>query len=222
MSYKAVLYDMDGTVLDTLQDLADAVNVSLTRFGLPPVTVDKVRRSVGNGARKLIFRVVPEGTDEALTERVLAFYKPWYDAHCRIRTRPYAGVPELMERLRARGVKQAIISNKPDPAVKELAEHFFPGLLETAVGESPTVRTKPDPDAILAAAAAMDVPPEDCVYVGDSEVDILAAANAGLDCISVTWGFRSEERLRAAGAELVARDAPELEALIVQGTKPRK
>ena len=217
MAYRAVLYDMDGTVLDTLEDMADSVNESLSRFGLPPVTLDKVRRSVGNGARKLIFRVVPEGTDPALTERVLAFYKPWYDAHCNEKTRPYAGVPELMARLRDRGIAQAIISNKPDPAVQELARAFFPGLLETAVGESAAVRTKPNPDAILAAVKQMGVPLEQCVYVGDSEVDVEAARNAGLDCISVSWGFRSVEQLLAAGAARIVSDPAGLEAAIGDG-----
>ena len=217
MAYRAVLYDMDGTVLDTLEDMADSVNESLSRFGLPPVTLDKVRRSVGNGARKLIFRVVPEGTDPALTERVLAFYKPWYDAHCNEKTRPYAGVPELMARLRDRGIAQAIISNKPDPAVQELARAFFPGLLETAVGESAAVRTKPNPDAILAAVKQMGVPLEQCVYVGDSEVDVEAARNARLDCISVSWGFRSVEQLLAAGAARIVSDPAGLEAAIGDG-----
>ena len=217
MAYRAVLYDMDGTVLDTLEDMADSVNERLSRFGLPPVTLDKVRRSVGNGARQLIFRVVPEGTDPALTERVLAFYKPWYDAHCRVKTRPYAGVPELMARLRDRGIAQAIISNKPDPAVQELARAFFPGLLETAVGESAAVRTKPNPDAILAAVKQMGVPLEQCVYVGDSEVDVEAARNAGLDCISVSWGFRSVEQLLAAGAARIVSDPAGLEAAIGDG-----
>ena len=214
MACKAVLYDMDGTVLNTLADLADAVNESLRRFSMPEVTEDKVRRSIGNGAKKLIDRVVPEGTEPELTERVLAFYKPWYDTHCRVKTRPYPGIPELMGRLRRRGVKQAIISNKPDPAVKELASFFFPGLLETAVGESERVRVKPNPDAILAAAAEMGVALADCVYVGDSEVDVLAAKNAGLRCVSVCWGFRGEEELKAAGAKHLAHDAGELERIL--------
>ena len=215
MAYKAVLFDMDGTVLDTLRDLSDAINYSLAQFGLPEVSVDKVRRSVGNGAQKLVSRVVPEGTDPALTARVLAFYMPWYDAHCRVKTCPYPGVVALMERLKARGVKLAIISNKPDPAVRELADFFFPDLLETAVGESAAVRRKPNPDAVLAAAAQMGLEAGDCVYVGDSEVDVQTGRNAGMDVIAVAWGFRCEEELRRAGAERIARDARELETLIV-------
>lgn len=216
MSCRAVLYDMDGTVLDTLEDLADATNVSLAHFGMPTVDLDKVRKSVGNGAKMLVRRVVPEGTSEEMIDEVLAFYKPWYGAHCRVKTRPYPGILPLMERLQARGIRQAIVSNKPDPAVKSLAEDFFPGLLETTVGESERVRTKPEPDTILAAAALMDTPLADCVYVGDSEVDVEAARRAGLRCIAVCWGFRSEEQLIAAGAVEIAHDAQELEALLLR------
>ena len=214
MAYKAALFDMDGTVLDTLTDLAAAVNTALRRFGLPEVSRDKVRASLGNGASFLIHACVPEGTDEAFTQEVLAWYKPWYDAHCCVETRPYPGILPLMGRLKERGVKLAIISNKADTAVQELAERFFPGLLETAVGESETVRRKPDPDAVLAAAERMGVPVADCVYVGDTEVDLATARNAGMDCLTVAWGFRSEEQLRGAGARSVAHSAEELERQI--------
>ena len=215
MAYKAVLFDMDGTVLDTLADLAAAANTALRQFGLPEVSRDKVRASLGNGASFLIHACVPAGTDEALTQEILAWYRPWYDAHCCVLTEPYPGVPELMGRLRARGVKLAIISNKADTAVQELAERFFPGLLETAVGESETVRRKPDPDAVLAAAERMGLPLADCVYVGDTEVDLATARNAGMDCLTVSWGFRSEEQLFAAGAGQIAHTAEELEKQIL-------
>lgn len=216
MAYQAVLYDMDGTVLDTLSDLAAAVNAAMRQFSLPGVPRGKVCASLGNGASYLIHACVPEGTDEALTERVLAWYKPYYDAHCRIETRPYPGIPELMARMKARGIRQAIISNKGDAAVQELAAEFFPGLLETAVGESATVRRKPDPDAVLAAAARMGMERRDCVYVGDTEVDLRTARNAGMDCIAVSWGFRSEAQLIAAGAARIAHSARELETLILE------
>lgn len=216
MAYQAVLYDMDGTVLDTLSDLAAAVNAAMRQFSLPEVPRGKVCASLGNGASYLIHACVPEGTDEALTERVLTWYKPYYDAHCRIETRPYPGIPELMARMKARGIRQAIISNKGDAAVQELAAEFFPGLLETAVGESATVRRKPDPDAVLAAAARMGMERRDCVYVGDTEVDLRTARNAGMDCIAVSWGFRSEAQLIAAGAARIAHSARELETLILE------
>lgn len=210
MKYKAVLYDMDGTVLDTLADLTDAVNVSLRRFGLPEQPAMHVRDVLGNGARRLIMGCLPEGTDERTADAVLEFYKPYYDAHCREKTAPYPGITELMQRLRDAGVKQAVVSNKPDGAVKELAELFFGGLIESAVGESETVRLKPCPDAVLAAAKLMGVSKDECVYVGDSEVDIETARRAGMDCISVAWGFRDEDMLRAEGAMCIVRSAEEL------------
>ena len=211
MTYRGVLWDMDGTVLDTLEDLWAAVNVSLRRFALPEAGMEEVRAGLGNGAAHLISCVTPEEQRQA----VLDFYKPWYDAHCNIKTGPYPGILPLMEHLRARGVKQAIISNKPDPAVQELARSYFPGLLETAVGESETVRRKPNPDAVLAAVRQMGLELADCVYVGDTEVDLATARNAGMACLAVSWGFRSREQLIAAGAERIADTAEELEKLLL-------
>ena len=210
MRYKAVLFDMDGTVLDTLDDLADSVNRSLREFGLPEVSRFQVGQSLGNGAKYLIRHCLPEGSDEALCEQVLSFYKLWYDAHCRIKTKPYDGILQLMETLRADGVSQAIISNKPDSAVQELAEAFFPGLMDVVIGESPAVKRKPSPDTVLAAASQMGLMASDCVYIGDTEVDLETARNAGMDCIPVSWGFRTEEQLRAAGAEEIIRSPEEL------------
>ena len=210
MRFRGVLWDMDGTVLDTLEDLWAAVNVSLRRFSLPEASMEAVRAGLGNGAAHLISCVCPE----ARREEVLAFYKPWYDAHCNIHTRPYAGILPLMERLKAAGVRQAIISNKPDPAVQELAKSYFPGLLDSAVGESPSVRRKPNPDAVLAAVEQMGLTVADCVYVGDTEVDLATAKNAGMACIAVSWGFRSREQLLAAGATELAAAAEELEELL--------
>ena len=210
MRYKAVLFDMDGTVLDTLDDLADSVNRSLREFGLPEVSRFQVGQSLGNGAKYLIRHCLPEGSDEALCEQVLAFYKPWYDAHCRIKTKPYDGILQLMVALRADGIRQAIISNKPDSAVQELAEAFFPGLMDVVIGESPAVKRKPSPDTVLAAASQMGLMASDCVYIGDTEVDLETARNAGMDCIPVSWGFRTEEQLRAAGAEEIIRSPEEL------------
>ena len=210
MRYKAVLFDMDGTVLDTLDDLADSVNRSLREFGLPEVSRFQVGQSLGNGAKYLIRHCLPEGSDEALCEQVLSFYKPWYDAHCRIKTKPYDGILQLMETLRADGVSQAIISNKPDSAVQELAEAFFPGLMDVVIGESPAVKRKPSPDTVLAAASQMGLMASDCVYIGDTEVDLETARNAGMDCIPVSWGFRTEEQLRAAGAEEIIRSPEDL------------
>ena len=210
MRYRGVLWDMDGTVLDTLEDLWAAVNVSLRRFSLPEASLEAVRAGLGNGAAHLISCVAPEEK----REQVLAFYKPWYDAHCNLKTRPYPGILPLMGALRAGGVRQAIISNKPDPAVQELAKSYFPGLLDSAVGESETVRRKPNPDAVLAAVRQMGLNVADCVYIGDTEVDLATAKNAGMACIAVSWGFRSREQLIEAGAERIAASAGELALML--------
>lgn len=215
MTCKAVLFDMDGTVLDTLDDLADSVNRSLAEFSLPSVETSVVSRNLGNGAAYLIRHCVPQDTPDKLYEQVLAFYKPWYDAHCRIKTRPYEGIPELMRDLKAQGLRLAIISNKPDPAVQELAAFFFPGLTEIVVGESPSIRRKPSPDTVLAAVSRMGLAVDDCVYVGDSEVDIETARNAGMSCISVTWGFRDEKVLVSSGATRLAHTPTELQERIL-------
>lgn len=210
MRYQAVLFDMDGTVLDTLDDLADSVNRSLREFQLPEVSREHVAQSLGNGAAYLIRHCVPDDCPENLCDEVLAFYKPWYDAHCRVKTAPYPGILPLAEALRAAGIRQAIISNKPDPAVQELAEVFFPNLMDVVIGESPAVRRKPAPDTVLSAARRMGFEVADCVYIGDTEVDIETARNAGMDCISVTWGFRTERQLTEAGATVIVRSPAEL------------
>lgn len=215
MKYRAVLLDMDGTVLNTLSDLHAAVNRSLREFSLPEVSREKVRASLGNGAARLIRCCLPESADDETAQRVLSFYLPYYDGHCSINTRPYEGIIPVMQRLRSAGVKLAIISNKGDAAVKKLAQEHFPGLLEAAVGESATVRRKPNPDAVLAAAKALGEEIAACVYVGDSEVDIETAKNAGMDCISVSWGFRDREQLITAGAQRLADTPEELEKLII-------
>ena len=215
MNRKAVLFDMDGTVLDTLDDLADSVNRSLAEFALPAVDRSVVRRNLGNGAEYLITHCVPPGTPEDLCTRVLEFYKPWYDAHCRIHTRPYDGILPLMRKLREQNIRLAIISNKPDTAVQELAAAFFPGMLDVSVGESPSIRRKPSPDTVLEAVSRMGLAVEDCVYVGDSEVDIETARRAGMACISVSWGFRDEETLLSNGASMIARTPEELSERIL-------
>ena len=211
MTYRGVLWDMDGTVLDTLADLHAAVNVSLRHFSLPEASLEAVRAGLGNGAAHLVSEVAPEER----RQEVLAFYKPYYDAHCNIQTRPYPGILPLMEALKGRGVRQAIISNKPHPAVKALAEAYFPGLLDSAVGESETVRRKPNPDAVLAAVKEMGLKLAECVYIGDTEVDLATARHAGMAGIAVAWGFRSREQLIEAGALRIAASAEELAAMLL-------
>ena len=188
----AVLFDLDGTLLDTLQDLADSTNAALRAFGYPERTVEEVRRFVGNGAERLIRLAVPEGADPL---PVLEAFRVHYQAHCREKTGPYEGIPALLAQVAQRW-PVAIVSNKPDSAVKALCQDHFPGIY--ALGESEDCPRKPATDRVYKAMAALGA--ERCVYVGDSEVDILTAKNAGAVCVSVLWGFRDEETLRDAGA----------------------
>ena len=216
MKYQAVLFDMDGTVLDTLDDLCDSINHSLAEFSLPQVSREHVRQCLGNGAAFLVSHSIPAGSSPELEANVLAFYKPWYDAHCLIKTAPYEGILPMMQSLKEHGLRLAIISNKPDRAVQELSDAFFPGLLELSVGESPSVRRKPAPDTVLTAASQIGLSVDQCVYVGDSEVDLQTARNAGMDCISVTWGFRDEAQLIEAGASVLVRTPEELESFLLR------
>ena len=216
MKYQAVLLDMDGTVLDTLDDLCDSINHSLAEFSLPSVSREHVRQCLGNGAAFLVSHSIPAGSSPELEADVLAFYKPWYDAHCLIKTAPYEGILPMMQSLKEHGLRLAIISNKPDRAVQELSDAFFPGLLELSVGESPSVRRKPAPDTVLTAASQIGLSVDQCVYVGDSEVDLQTARNAGMDCISVTWGFRDETQLIEAGASVLVRTPEDLESLLLR------
>lgn len=217
MSIKAVIFDMDGTVLDTLEDLKNATNAAMEAFGRPTLTLEQVRRYVGNGSRRLIELALGEGADASEIDRVLDWYVPWYDAHSCILTRPYPGILPLMERLKAAGLRLAIVSNKPDAIVRALSGDFFGALPELSVGERERegVRRKPAPDMLEAVRRAMGLRREDCVFVGDSEVDLMTAANAGLRCISVTWGFRSRETLLAAGAGTFVDTPEELAALLL-------
>ena len=215
MKYKAVLYDMDGTVLDTLGDLVNAVNYTMEHFGCPTRGEKEIMSFLGNGAKNLITCAAPAGTAPEKIDEMLEFYLPWYNSHCTILTAPYEGIIELMQELKAKGVKQAVISNKQDSAVKPLAAHYFPGLLESALGESEKVKKKPNPDAVLAALAELGVDKSEAIYVGDSEVDVATAINADMDCAAVSYGFRSEEELIAAGAKVICHNVKELRDYIM-------
>ena len=188
-----ILWDMDGTLLDTLEDLTDAINYALAQFGYPQRTVEEVRRFVGNGARRLVTLAVPDGVD---ADAVLRVYLDYYDTHCQIKTGPYAGIPEALEQL-SRKYPMAVVSNKPDSAVRNLGAQYFPALF--ACGEGAGCPRKPAPDLLFKAMKAIGV--ETCVYVGDSEVDVLTAQNAGVPCLSVLWGFRDRDEIEAAGGQ---------------------
>lgn len=199
MTVQAVIFDLDGTLLDTLDDLTDAVNATMRHFGCPEKTQAQVRKAVGNGAAKLLERTLPPGFPDFPT--VLAWYKAYYAAHTLGKTAPYPGILPLLTALHRAGVPVAVVSNKQDDAVKSLCARFFGPLVAEAIGEKPGVRTKPAPDTLLAALAHLGTAAEHTLYVGDSEVDIQTASAAGLGCLSVTWGFRDAEILLAAGAE---------------------
>ena len=197
-----ILFDLDGTLLNTLDDLADGVNHTLYRFGYPQRTKEEVRCFVGNGARRLIEQAVPGGAD---VDAVLKVFQTYYTAHCRIKTRPYDGI---LEALAVLGEKYpiAIVSNKPDSALKALCADYFPGVY--ALGESPDCPRKPAPDMVFKAMKAIGA--ESCVYVGDSEVDVLTAKNAGVPCLSVLWGFRDRKDMEEAGAEYYCEETTQL------------
>lgn len=214
MHYTSILFDLDGTLLDTLGDLTAAMNRTLTRHGLPERTRQQMRAALGNGARRLMELSVPDGTDGALFETLLAEYNADYAAHCRIKTAPYPGVDALLRQLHAQGRKLAIVSNKPDEAVRALRADFFAGTISIAVGEKTGIRRKPAPDTLLAAMAQLGADAASTVYVGDSEVDIATARAVGLPCISVLWGFRDRDMLEQAGAQQFAADADELAGLL--------
>jgi len=202
----AILFDMDGTVLNTIEDLADSVNASLAHYGYPQRTLDEVRRFVGNGVRRLMQQAVPETATDMQMEEVLQYYQSYYETHCQIKTRPYDGIVEVLQQLCKR-YPVAIVSNKPDGAVKILAEQYFPGVY--ALGESPACPRKPAPDMVFQAMKALET--DACVYVGDSEVDVLTAKNAGVPCLSVTWGFRDVPELEEAGAKYFCHDTAKLQ-----------
>lgn len=203
--YTTYLFDMDGTLLDTAQDLSDAVNHILGKYGHPLCTYEMVVAATGNGAKELIAGCLEQGSDTPQFLEILEEYKAYYEAHSCIKTGPYAGIPELLEQLKAQKVNIAIVSNKPHGAVVELAEKFFPGI--PAFGERSGIARKPAPDMVYAALKELGVEKEGAVYVGDSEVDVATAKNAGVALIAVSWGFRSRALLGSLNATQIA-DTP--------------
>lgn len=207
--YDVVVFDMDGTILDTLTDLTNCINILLKGYGCPERTLAEIKGFVGNGIKMLLRRSFPEGKpldDEKLFEEYMNIYKE----HCADFTKAYDGIPEAMRLLRDGGVKVAIVSNKPDLAVNKLAERFFDGLYDIAVGEMPCLNRKPAPDEVYYALEKLGVSKERAVYVGDSDVDFMTAKNSGLDCISVSWGFKTREFLTDLGAKTIIDSPKEL------------
>ncbi len=199
-----VIFDMDGTVLNTLDDLTTSVNYVMDKFGFPNRTVEEYRRAFGNGIRRAIELNVPEGTSKETIDEMLPVFKQHYDKHCLDKTRPYDGILELMKELKKRGYKMAIVSNKIDSAVKELNKKFFSEAIDVAIGERPGINRKPAPDSVIEALKELGSTKEEAIYIGDSEVDFQTAVNSGLPCISVLWGFRDKDYLEEIGADVFA------------------
>ena len=214
MKYKLVIFDLDGTILDTLEDLKQALNHALTFYEYPTRTLDEVRCFVGNGIRKLIKRAMPENALDTDIDRVFAEFNKYYALHCADYTKPYEGVVELIRKLRNNGIKTAVVSNKADYGVQELCDKYFNGLFDYAVGEREGVNRKPSPDAVYEVLSHLNIEKDESVYVGDSEVDIKTAKNADMESIIVSWGFRDKEYLYEQGAVCIVNDCDALEAMI--------
>ena len=211
-----ILFDLDGTLLNTLEDLVDATNYALAAFGHPPRTLKEVRRFIGNGAENQIRLSLPDDNKEDL-QQVLAVYKPYYTDHCQIKTRPYDGVMDALKTL-GETYPIAIVSNKPDAAVKALCADYFPGIY--ALGEASGCPRKPAADMVFKAMEAIGV--DRCVYVGDSEVDVLTAKNAGVPCVCVLWGFRDREDMEAVGGEIYCDNTADLAETIRRVAEGRR
>ena len=216
MRYKTVIFDLDGTLLDTLGDLSSSVNYALHRHGLPERSKADVRRFLGNGIRRLVEQSVPEGTSPSMTEEVFQTFRQYYLEHSLDETAPYEGIMELLHQLHDMNVATAIVSNKLDPAVKELHQHFFSDTIRVAFGESSSIRRKPAPDMVDECIRLLGCDRQSCLYVGDSEVDLQTARNASLPCCSVSWGFRDKKQLIEAGATTII-DRPEELMGVIQG-----
>ncbi|MBQ3107948.1 MAG: HAD-IA family hydrolase [Firmicutes bacterium] len=208
MKYKAIVFDMDGTILDTLDDLMDGVNYMLAQKGFPQRTRKEIRDFVGNGVVRLVNLSVPADTSAEEREECIGIFKTYYNAHLRVKTAPYAGILPLLQKLREMGLKTAVVSNKFQEGVTGLAEDFFPGLFDYAIGEAAGLARKPAPDMVWKALDLLGVSKEEALYVGDSDVDGDTAANSQLDFAAVTWGFRDREVLETKDP-VVILDRPE-------------
>lgn len=207
---KTLIFDLDGTLLDTLKDLQNSVNFALISYNFPMKSLEEVRNSVGNGLKMLIRSCLPVKTDEATVDAVLTKMKEYYRQHCHDATKPYPGIPELLGRLYAENYRMAIVSNKAAPMARELHRVFFPQTIAVSVGETESMKRKPAPDMVFEALQQLGAEITDAIYIGDSEVDIQTAENAGLPCLCVGWGFRSEDALQKAGAKMVYHTSKEL------------
>lgn len=215
MSYKLAIFDMDGTILNTLEDLCDSMNYCLGRFDMPTRSLEEVRGFVGNGIRRAIEQAVVPGTDDAIIDSMFDTFTAYYKEHCAIKTRPYDGIKECIMALRNRGVKTAVVSNKIDSAVKSLCDDYFSGLFDYSVGDKEGQRRKPYPDSVNEVISHFSMDKADVVYIGDSDVDYMTARNAQIDVIMVSWGFRDEDFILSLGAPFVLHAPSEIQDRIL-------
>ncbi len=208
MKYNAIIFDLDGTLLNSLEDIRDSVNEILDRYHYPQRSLEQIRSFVGNGAINLIRRALPEGISEQEVEKCLQEYSNYYYEHSRHKTCPYHGIVSLLEQLKEKGFKLGVVSNKDEATVKDLCESYFPSLLSVVVGDSQGYQKKPAPDNIMRAISQLQTEKEATLYVGDSEVDIETARNCALDSVLVSWGFREREVLLQKGAKVII-DCPD-------------
>lgn len=215
MKYTTVIFDLDGTLLDTLDDLTDSVNYSMSAMGWPLRDKKEVRLFLGNGIRNLMQLSSPEGISEDEFDKAFKIFKEYYKEHNQDKTAPYEGVVQVMEHLKDKGIKMAIVSNKVHEAVLALRDKFFP-YVEVAIGDTPGMARKPEPDSCYKALELLGSTKEESVYIGDSEVDLLTARNSGLDCITVLWGFRDKDYLMEQGATIFVETPEELEKEVLK------
>ena len=210
MKYNTYIFDLDGTLLDTLQDLANAVNHAMREMNYPERTVDEVRRFIGNGIRMLIKRAAPQDISVEDYEKTLAVFTTYYLDHIADFTKPYDGIAEVIETLKSKGCKVAVVSNKADEAAKKVVKDYFGDIFDMVVGKMDRFPSKPEPDSVLYVIETLGADKDKCIYSGDSEVDVQTAHNAGLPCVGVTWGNRDVSELIAAGAEYIAEKPNEI------------
>ena len=212
--YNTIIWDMDGTLLDTLDDLADSVNAALAEFGQPLRTRNEIRSFIGNGVIRLVELSVPDGKENPKFEEIFSFFQRHYAKNCRNKTKPYVGLDKVLPELKRRGCRMAIVSNKTDSAVQSLTNLHFKDTMDLAIGNSERLRRKPYPDEVLEALRIFGAEKDSAVYIGDTEVDLMTAENAGVDCICVSWGYRDRQALLSSGAKVIADTPEELAELL--------
>lgn len=215
MKYELAIFDLDGTILNTLDDLADSLNHVLAEHGFPQHTADEVRMMVGNGIFNLITRALPDKTEQTTVETVYNDFNKYYKLHSADKTKPYEGIIEMLEQLKSSGVKLAVVSNKADYAVQDLCDKYFCGIFDAVAGEKAGVPKKPAPDAVNNILVKLGIERKKSVYIGDSDVDLQTAENSEMDCIAVNWGFREEKLLREKGADCIVSSPNEIVKIII-------